>query len=54
LVQPIHLRQLSTYLRLGDFLDGLLLNFGATTMKAGIHRAAHLFPDVPERFDRGG
>jgi GxxExxY protein len=44
-VAPIHLRQLSTYLHLGDFRVGLLLNFGALTMKAGIHRSVNNFPD---------
>ena len=40
----IHSRQLYTYLRLGDFPLGLLLNFGALTMKAGIKRIVNGFP----------
>jgi GxxExxY protein len=44
-VAPIHQRQLSTYLRLADARVGLLLNFGAITMTAGIHRAVNDFPD---------
>lgn len=35
---PIHSRQLYTYLRLADLRLGLLLNFGAMTMKEGIKR----------------
>ena len=42
---PIHDRQLDTYLRLGDYRVGLLLNFGADTMKAGIRRRVNRFPD---------
>lgn len=41
---PIHRRQLSTYLRLGDYRVGLLLNFGARTMKEGIVRIVNKFP----------
>ena len=32
-VAPIHLQQLYTYLRLGDYRLGLLLNFGGATLK---------------------
>ena len=42
---PIHSRQLQTYLRLGEYPVGLLLNFGAPTMKAGIKRIVNGFPD---------
>jgi len=38
---PIHSRQLYTYLRLADLRLGLLLNFGAMTMKDGIKRVAN-------------
>jgi GxxExxY protein len=44
-VAPIHERQVSTYLRLADVRVGLLLNFGAATMKAGIHRVVNNFPE---------
>ena len=44
-IAPIHTRQLQTYLRLGRFPVGLLLNFGAPTMKAGIKRVVNNFPD---------
>ena len=35
-IAPIHTRQLQTYLRLGQYPVGLLLNFDAPTMKAGM------------------
>jgi GxxExxY protein len=41
---PIHSRQLLTYVRLAACTVGLLLNFGAPTMKAGIKRIVHEFP----------
>jgi GxxExxY protein len=44
-VAPVHLRQLSTYLKLADYRVGLLLNFGASTLKDGIHRRVNRFPD---------
>ena len=42
---PIHDQQLNTYLRLGDYRVGLLLNFNAPTMKAGIKRIVNRFPE---------
>ena len=42
---PIHSQQLYTYLRLGNYPVGLLLNFGAPTMKAGIKRMVNGFPE---------
>jgi GxxExxY protein len=44
-IADIHVRQLMTYLRLADFRVGLLLNFGASSMKEGIHRRVNRFPD---------
>jgi len=41
----VHRRQVNTYLRLGDYRVGLLLNFGAPTMKQGIERIVNGFPD---------
>ena len=41
---PIHRNQLLTYLRLGDFPVGLVLNFGAGTMKDGIKRLVNDLP----------
>lgn len=43
-IAPIHCRQLHTYLRLGNYPVGLLLNFGAPTMKAGIRRIVNGYP----------
>ena len=42
---PIHDQQLNTYLRLGDYRVGLLLNFAAPTMKEGIRRVVNRFPE---------
>lgn len=44
-VAGIHVRQLHTYVRLAGCPVGLLLNFGAPTMKAGITRVVNGFPD---------
>lgn len=35
---PVHAKQLLTYLRLCNLRTGLLLNFGAATMKEGVRR----------------
>jgi GxxExxY protein len=42
---PIHKQQLYTYLRVADYRVGLLLNFGARTMKEGIKRVVNDFPE---------
>jgi GxxExxY protein len=42
---PIHSGQLLTYLRLAHLPLGLLLNFGAPTMKQGIKRVANNFQE---------
>jgi GxxExxY protein len=44
-IAPIHRQQLYTYLRLGDYRLGLLLNFGGATMKEGVRRVVNGFPD---------
>ena len=41
---PTHRKQLLTYLRLGGFPVGLVLNFGAGTMKDGIKRVVNDSP----------
>ena len=38
---PIHSKQLLTYLRLMNLPVGLLINFGAPTLKEGVHRVAN-------------
>jgi GxxExxY protein len=40
----VHGRQLLTYLRVADCPAGLILNFGARTMKEGIKRILNGFP----------
>ena len=42
---PIHERQLLTYLRIVHLPVGLLLNFGALTMKQGIKRVVNNFKE---------
>jgi GxxExxY protein len=44
-IAPVHLRQLRTYLTLTGCPLGLLLNFGAETMKDGVHRVVNNFPE---------
>jgi GxxExxY protein len=44
-IAPVHMRQLRTYTRLADCYVGLLLNFGAPTMKQGIKRVVNGFPE---------
>ena len=40
---PVHQKQLLTYLRLTDLRVGLLLNFGAETIKEGVKRVVNNF-----------
>ena len=42
---PIHSRPLLTYLRIAHLPVGLLLNFGALTMKQGIERVVNNFKE---------
>jgi GxxExxY protein len=44
-VAPVHKKQLLTYLRLADKRLGLLINFGAETIREGTHRVANRMPD---------
>jgi iron complex transport system substrate-binding protein len=41
---PVHSKQLLTYLRLLDLPVGLLINFGAATLKDGLHRIVNRLP----------
>ena len=41
----VHGRQMVTYLKLADCRVGLILNFGAETMRAGIKRVVNRFPE---------
>jgi GxxExxY protein len=47
---PVHRKQVLTYLRLMDLRVGLLINFGAPTLKEGLQRIANAY--VPARADR--
>jgi iron complex transport system substrate-binding protein len=40
-IAPVHLKQVLTYLRLLDLQVGLLINFGAGTLKAGLRRVVN-------------
>ena len=40
-IQPIHEAQTLTYMRLGDWQVGLILNFNVTVLKNGIKRLVH-------------
>jgi GxxExxY protein len=40
-VAPVHSKQLLTYLRLMNLPVGLLINFGAATLKDGLHRVVN-------------
>ena len=41
---PVHGKQLLTYLRLANMRVGLLINFGAATLKEGLHRIVNRLP----------
>ena len=43
-LHPVHQAQVITYLKLTGFPAGLLLNFNATTLRAGLRRLDH--PDL--------
>jgi GxxExxY protein len=42
---PVHEAQLLSYLKLGDFRAGLLINFHAARLKDGIRRMVNALPD---------
>jgi iron complex transport system substrate-binding protein len=47
---PVHSKQILTYLRLLNLPVGLLINFGAATLKKGLHRVVnHLDPSASPR-----
>ena len=41
---PVHSKQVLTYLRLMNLQVGLLINFGETTLKEGLHRIVNNLP----------
>ena len=43
-IAPVHGKQLLTYLRLSDIKVGLLINFGAATIKEGVQRVVNGLP----------
>ena len=44
---PVHGKQLLTYLRLTNLQVGLLINFGAATLKEGVQRVVNRLPYSP-------
>ena len=51
-VQPVHKKQLLTYLRLANKELGLLINFGEILLKKGIHRIINSPMTVSVALDR--
>ncbi len=49
---PVHSKQVLTYLRLLNLPVGLLLNFGAATMKEGLHRIVNNYVPSPSATPR--
>lgn len=43
--EPVHKKQLLTYLKLSGYRLGLLINFGAPTLKQGLNRIVNGLPD---------
>lgn len=41
---PVHSKQLLTYMRLMNLPVGFLINFGASTLKEGLHRVVNNLP----------
>ena len=49
-LEPVHSKQVLTYLRLMEKRIGLLINFGDHLIKRGIKRIANGMPDEPPAF----
>ena len=49
---PVHSKQLLTYLRLLNLSVGLLINFGAATLKEGLHRIVNNYKPTPGESQR--
>jgi GxxExxY protein len=47
LLQPIHEAQMLTYLKLGGWDLGLLMNFNVPVLKDGVRRVVLNYPDTP-------
>jgi GxxExxY protein len=43
-LNPVHSKQLLTYMRLMNLPVGFLMNFGAATLKEGLHRVVNSLP----------
>jgi iron complex transport system substrate-binding protein len=42
-LSAMHFKQILTYLRLSNLQVGLLINFGQSSLKAGIHRVVNRY-----------
>ena len=51
-IGPVHGKQVLTYLRLARLPVGLLINFGAPTLKEGLHRIVNQLPPTSSPFLR--
>mgnify|MGYP000851304561 FL=1 len=49
---PVHSKQVLTYLRLLNLSVGLLINFGAATLKEGLHRIVNNYVPSPSATPR--
>ena len=49
-LEPVHSKQVLTYLRLTNKRLGLLINFGESRIKNGIKRIVNGLPDEPAAF----
>jgi iron complex transport system substrate-binding protein len=49
---PVHSKQVLTYLRLLNLPVGLLINFGAATLKEGLHRIVNNYSPSPSAAPR--
>jgi GxxExxY protein len=51
-LQRVHSKQTLTYLRLLDLPLGLLINFGASTLKEGVNRVVNNYKEPPPSLQR--
>lgn len=48
-INPVHRKQIQTYLKLSGYRLGYILNFGAATLKDGIVRVVNNLPERPDQ-----
>jgi GxxExxY protein len=52
-IEPVHKAQMLTYLKLGGWPVGLLINFNVPVLKSGIRRVVNDFPELRSAQRRG-